>query len=60
MRDKDADRGQQAEYLSGGLLIFVRITDRVTVVPELRYTHSLVRDDPYRVFRMGVRAILSF
>ena len=45
---------------SGGLLIFVRITDRVTIVPELRYTHSLMRDDPYRVFRMGVRAILSF
>ena len=45
---------------SGGLLIFVRITDHVTIVPELRYTHSFIRDDPYRVLRTGVRATWSF
>ena len=45
---------------SGGLLIFVRITDRLTIVPEIRYTHGLITDDPYRVFRTGVRAIASF
>jgi hypothetical protein len=44
---------------SGGLLIFVRITERLTVVPEVRYTHGLITDDPYRVFRIGVRAVAS-
>ena len=46
--------------LSGGLLIFVRVTERLTIVPEIRYTHGLITDDPYRVFRTGVRAIVSF
>jgi hypothetical protein len=45
---------------SGGLLIFVRITERLTIVPEVRYTHGLITDDPYRVFRTGVRAIATF
>jgi hypothetical protein len=45
---------------SGGLLIFVRLTERLTIAPELRYTHGLITDDPYRVFRAGVRAIASF
>ena len=45
---------------SGGLLIFVRVTERLTIVPELRYTHGLITDDPYRVFRAGVRVLASF
>jgi hypothetical protein len=45
---------------SGGLLVFIRMTPRLTIVPELRYTHGLITDDPYRVFRTGVRVLWSF
>jgi hypothetical protein len=45
---------------SGGMLIFIRVTERWTIVPELRYTHGLITDDPYRVFRTGMRASFSF
>ncbi len=45
---------------SGGLLVFVRVTERLTIVPELRYTHGLITDDPYRVLRTGVRVVYEF
>jgi hypothetical protein len=45
---------------SGGLILFVRVTDRLTIAPELRYTHGLITDDPYRVFKTAVRAIFEF
>jgi hypothetical protein len=60
LRREDERRTVAGGGPSGGLLIFVRITDRVSVVPELRYTHGLIEDDPYRVFRVGVRAVASF
>jgi hypothetical protein len=45
---------------TGGLVVFVRVSRSLTIAPEVRYTHGLITDDPYRVFRMGVRAMWLF
>jgi hypothetical protein len=45
---------------TGGLMIFVRVTPALTIAPEVRYTHGIITDDPYRVFRTGVRAMWGF
>jgi hypothetical protein len=58
--DETATRRMVAGGLSGGVLIFVRITSQLTVAPEFRVTTGLITDDPYRVFRSGVRAVWSF
>jgi hypothetical protein len=46
--------------LTGGLAVFVRVTRLLTVAPEFRVTTGLITDDPYKVFRSGIRAMWSF
>ena len=58
--DENSTRRMVAGGLTGGLLIFVRITRQFTVAPELRATKGFITDDPYTVWRSGVRAIWSF
>jgi hypothetical protein len=45
---------------TGGLIVFVRVSPSLTVAPEFRYTHGIITDDPYRVFRTGVRVMWRF
>ena len=46
--------------ITGGLAILVRTTDSLTLAPEFRVTKGFIRDDPYTVFRVGMRAAWSF
>lgn len=45
---------------TGGLMVFIRLTRDLTLAPELRYTFGIITDDPYRVFRTGVRVMWRF
>jgi hypothetical protein len=45
---------------TGGLMILVAVTPWLTVAPELRCTTGLITDDPFRVFRGGVRVLWGF
>ena len=58
--DENSARRMVAGGLTGGLAIFVRVTPQLTVAPEFRMTTGLITDDPYRVFRSGLRAMWSF
>jgi len=58
--DENSTRRLIAGGLTGGLVILVRVTNRLTVAPEFRITTGLITDDPYRVFRSGVRVMWSF
>jgi hypothetical protein len=46
--------------VTGGVAILVRTTDTLTLTPEFRFTKGFIRDDPYTVFRVGMRAAWSF
>jgi hypothetical protein len=46
--------------LTGGVMVLIRLTRTITLAPELRYTHGMITDDPYRVFRSGVRMMWGF
>jgi hypothetical protein len=46
--------------VTGGLAILVRTTDTLTLAPEFRVTKGFIRDDPYAVFRVGMRAAWTF
>ena len=58
--DETSSRRMVAGGPSAGLVIFVRVTDALTVAPEVRCDTGLITDDPYRVFRTGVRAMYAF
>lgn len=58
--DENSSRRMVAGGLTGGLAIFVRVTRQLTVAPEFRVTTGLITDDPYKVFRSGIRAMWSF
>jgi hypothetical protein len=58
--DEQSKRRMIAGGLSGGLVILVQLTRELTIAPEFRMTTGLITDDPYRVFRSGVRAMWSF
>lgn len=58
--DEESSRRMVAGGLTGGLLIFVRVTPQLTLAPEFRLTKGFITDDPYVVFRSGIRAIWSF
>ena len=53
-------RRMVAGGFSGGLLILVRVAPALTIAPDLRCTSGLITDDPYTVFRAGVRAMWTF
>lgn len=46
--------------VTGGVTILVHTTDTLTLAPEFRFTKGFIRDDPYTVFRVGMRAGWSF
>ena len=58
--DENSSRRMVAGGLTGGLAVFVRVTRLLTVAPEFRVTTGLITDDPYKVFRSGIRAMWSF
>jgi hypothetical protein len=58
--DERSSRRMAAGGLSGGVVVLVRVTRHLTIAPEFRFTAGLITDDPYRVFRSGVRAMWSF
>jgi hypothetical protein len=57
---EDSKRRLYAGGFTGGLAILVRATGRLTVAPEIRLTKGFITDDPYTVFKTGVRAMWSF
>lgn len=58
--DETSGRRMVAGGLSGGVVVFVRVTDRLSIAPDFRFVAGLITDDPYRVFRTGVRAMVTF
>jgi hypothetical protein len=58
--DEQSSRRMAAGGFTSGLVIFVRVTDRLTVAPELRFTAGMITNDPYRVLRSGLRASWNF
>lgn len=58
--DENSSRRMVAGGLTGGVVIFVRVARQLTVAPEFRFTAGLITDDPYKVFRSGVRVAWSF
>lgn len=56
----DSTRALVGGGLTGGLLVLVRLTSRLTVAPELRYTFGIITNDPYQVVRPGVRMMWRF
>ena len=58
--DENSTRRMVGGGFDGGLVVFVRAAERLTVAPEIRYTRGLITNDPYNVARAGVRAICEF
>ena len=56
----DETRNMTGGGYGGGLMILIQLTPGITVAPEFRYTHGIITDDPYRVFRGGVRIMWGF
>ena len=57
---EDSTRRLNAGGLTGGLAVFVRVTDAFTLAPEIRLTKGFITDDPYAVFKTGIRAMWNF
>ena len=53
-------RRMNAGGFTGGVIVPVRTTDRLTIAPEFRFTGGFLTDDPYKVFKLGVRAMWAF
>ena len=58
--DEVSSRTMTAGGLTGGVVVFVRVTDSLSIAPEFRVTWGLITDDPYRVFKSGVRVMWGF
>ena len=57
---EDSTRRLNAGGFTGGVAILVRATGRLTIAPEIRLTRGFISDDPYTVFKTGVRAMWGF
>lgn len=57
---EDTTRRMNAGGFTGGVLVLVRTTDRLTIAPEFRFTKGFITDDPYTAFKLGVRAMWAF
>lgn len=60
LQTDDSRRRMAGTGLTGGVVILVRVTTSLIVAPEFRVTAGLITDDPYRVFRSGVRVMWGF
>jgi hypothetical protein len=57
---EDTSRRMNAGGFTGGVIVLVRTTDRLTIAPEFRFTKGFITDDPYTAFKLGVRAMWAF
>ena len=57
---EDVTRRNVAGGLTGGIAVMIRATSHVVLAPEVRYTYGMIDDDPYRVFRAGLRTTWAF
>ena len=53
-------RRMTATGLTGGVVILGRITNTLTIGPEIRVTRGFITDDPFTLFRTGVRVAWDF
>ncbi len=59
-RSDDSLRRMNGSGFTAGVVIFVRLSDALTVAPDLRFTRGMITDDPYTAFRAGTRLMWSF
>lgn len=57
---EDSVRRMAGTGLTGGVVIFVRLTEAFSVAPELRFTRGMITDDHYQVLRAGTRLVWNF
>ena len=57
---EDATRRLNAGGLTGGLAVLVRVAGAFALAPEIRLTRGFISDDPYTVFKTGIRAMWDF
>ena len=57
---EDTSRTHNAGGFTSGLVVLIRAASRLTLAPEVRYTWGMIDDDPYRVFRVGLRTTWDF
>ncbi|MBA2301172.1 MAG: hypothetical protein H0W08_00910 [Acidobacteria bacterium] len=61
VRDDDSTRTITGGGLTGGVMVLARITDTLTVAPDLRLTLGLITDEsPYKILSGGVRLMWAF
>ena len=60
LQPEDATRNMTGGGISGGIAIFGRVTPALTIAPELRYSTGIITNDPYHIFRVGVRVLWGF
>ena len=57
---EDSVRRMAGTGLTGGVVIFVRLTDQLIIAPDLRFTRGMITDDDYKVLRAGTRVVWRF
>jgi hypothetical protein len=58
--DDDSTRRMVGTGLTGGVLVFVRVTRQLTVAPKFRFTTGFITNDRDNVLRSGVRVRWNF
>ena len=57
---EDFTRRMNAGGFTGGVIVLVRTTERLTIAPEFRFTGGFITDDRYTAVKLGVRAMWAF
>jgi hypothetical protein len=60
LSDETSTRRMAGTGLTGGVLVFIRVTRQLTVAPEVRMTTGFMTNDRYTVVRSGIRAMWRF
>jgi hypothetical protein len=61
VRDADETRTITGGGLTGGVMVPVRLTDALTLAPDVRMTAGLITDEStYKVFSAGARLMWGF
>jgi hypothetical protein len=60
VQNDTSSRHMVAGGFAAGFLVLVRVTPALTIAPEVRCNSGVITDDPYTVFRAGLRAMWSF
>ena len=53
----DSTRHRTGNGLTMGGMLIASLTEHISLAPEVRFTSGFIGDDPYRVFRAGVRLL---